>query len=69
MKWNEADYKYPIVRKDGSIGRGNKKAQLRSHGIPDITKDLGKALKVLNEPGSKARVKWEGDKEWTQFGD
>ena len=66
---NEDRIPYPVVSDKGLRFVRGKMAVLRTHGVPDIKKDLGKAIKLLSEPGSKARVKWEGDTEWTTYGD
>jgi hypothetical protein len=69
MEMDETKIVYPVVTEKGLKFCKGKRAALKASGVPDIRKDLGKALVLLSEPGSKARVKWAGDKEWTQYGD
>ena len=57
--------KYPFPTNTG-LRFLTREAHFRAHGIPD-PEDLGKVVKLLSAPGSKARVKWAGDKEWTDY--
>lgn len=65
---NEDTQIYPVVTDNGLKFVKGKKAVLRKYGIPD-PEDLGKVMKLLNEKGSKARVKWAGTEKWIQYGD
>ena len=68
--WNDVNYTYPVITGKGRLKfRKGLKAALREHGVPDPREQLGNAIKLLSEPGSKARVKWAGDEKWTRYGD
>ena len=66
-EFEDGNYTYPVVTNMGLKKCRGKIAALKMHGVPNIKTEFGKAIKLLSEPGSKARVKWTGDKEWTSY--